>query len=78
MINWKSSEEELPEKDGTYEVSNFPEAENDGLRREMTSTSWYDGYGFQYLGVYREPKYWRDPPIFKEKRYGKQNCNPIK
>jgi hypothetical protein len=71
MLNWIQTESELPQKDGTYEICNHPEAENDGIRREMTATAYYDGYGFQYLGVYRIPKYWREHPK-TEKKYGKQ------
>lgn len=70
-LDWIESEKELPQEDGTYEICNHPEAENDGIRREMTATAYYDGYGFQYLGVYRIPKYWRDYKRL-EKKYGKQ------
>jgi hypothetical protein len=68
--DWIDVEDELPPCDGTYEITNFPENEIDWLKRTMTATGYYDGYGFGYLGVYRTPKYWRKySPI--EKRYGK-------
>lgn len=66
---WISVNDELPSQDGAYEVTNHPEQE-DWLKREMTATAYYNGYGFEYLGVYRTPKFWRkyEP---KEKYYGK-------
>ena len=60
ITDWIKSSEELPGEDEMYEICNYPEAENDGIRREMTATAYYDGYGFQYLGVYRDPLYWRN------------------
>jgi len=61
-LDWIETEKELPQEDGTYEICNHP---------EMTATAYYDGYGFQYLGIYRIPKYWKDYKIL-EKKYGKQ------
>lgn len=66
---WIETEKELPPQDGSYEICNHPELENDSLRREVTTISWYDGYGFQWLGVYRQPKYWRKYEMI-QKRYG--------
>ncbi len=67
---WKSVEEELPPEDGIYEVTNFPTHEEDWIKREMTGTAYYDGYGFSYLGIYRTPEYWRKYEK-QEKKYGK-------
>lgn len=69
-INWIETEKELPPQDGIYEITNHPEKEDDLLRREMTSTAFYDGYGFNFLGVYRQAKFWRKFE-YVEKRYGK-------
>lgn len=67
---WIDVQVELPPCDDMYEITNFPEYEEDWIKRELTSTAYYDGYGFNYLGVYRTPKYWRKwQPA--EKRYGK-------
>jgi hypothetical protein len=67
---WIFVEEELPPEDGIYEVTNHPNHE-DWIKREYTATAYYDGYGFEYLGVYRTPKYWRKyEPM--QKKYGKQ------
>jgi len=71
--DWIECEKELPEKDGCYEICSHPELEIDGIKRECTATAYYDGFGFQYLGVYREPKYWRKYE-YLEKKYGKQEC----
>ncbi len=70
-MNWIKCSKELPSEDGTYEICNCPEKEDDPIRREMTATAYYDGYGFNFLGVYRQPKYWRKYE-FLEKKYGKQ------
>ncbi len=67
---WISSDDELPPDDGTYEITNQPEAEGDWCQRAMTSTAYYDGYGFSYLGVYRTPKFWRKYE-YTQKKYGK-------
>ena len=68
---WKKSEEELPPCDGFYEISNDPsDPEHVGVAK-------YDGYAFDYLGIYREPKFWR-ATVEKNKRYGKiidGNCS---
>ena len=69
--NWIECSKELPEKDGSYEICNHPELENDNLKRECTTTAYYDGYGFQWLGIYRMPKYWRKYNM-AERKYGKQ------
>lgn len=69
-FKWISIEEELPPCDGTYEITNHPEFEEDPIKRELTSTAYYDGYGFEFLGVYRNPGYWRKFEM-KEKKYGK-------
>ena len=71
MIEWIKTEEELPPCDGIYEVTNHPEIEEDPIIRHVTSTANYDGWGFQYLGVYRNPGYWRKIPERKQKIYGK-------
>lgn len=76
MNRWILTEDELPEEDGQYEICNHPELEIDGIRRECTATAYYDGYGFQYLGVYRSPKYWKHYQ-FLEKKYGKQKKEKI-
>ena len=68
---WVETQKELPDADGQYEICNHPELENDSIKREVTATAYYDGYGFKYLGVYREPKYWRNYKKL-EKKYGKQ------
>jgi hypothetical protein len=70
---WIKCKDELPPEDGTYEVTNLPEWEEDPIKREYTSTAYYDGYGFQYLGVYRPCLFWRKYEKL-EKKYGKQNA----
>lgn len=68
--SWISVKEELPPKDGIYEVTNHPDIENNWTNRNLTILATYDGYGFEYLGIYRFPRYWRKYEL-KEKRYGK-------
>jgi hypothetical protein len=63
--SWVSCEYELPMKDGFYEVTNHP-------LRDTFGQCWYDGYGFLFENIYRNPKYWREIER-KEKRYGKIN-----
>lgn len=70
-IDWINTLKELPYEDGTYEITNLPEIEEDSITRNVTSTAYYDGYGFQYLGVYRNPGYWRKNDFKLEKKYGK-------
>ena len=67
---WIESAKELPPCDGSYEITNNPTLDEDWTQRIPISICWYDGLGFSYGGVYREPKYWRkwEP---REKRYGK-------
>lgn len=72
-INWVSVEDELPPVDGMYEITNHPEFSEDPIRRECTGTAYYDGWGFEYLGVYRSPGYWRKITPKLKKRYGKKN-----
>lgn len=67
---WIEVTKELPPCDGTYEITNNPQLENDWINRYPTGTAYYNGYGFEYLGIYRSPKYWRKYE-FKEKKYGK-------
>ena len=69
-MEWIKSSEELPPCDGSYEITNFPDAEGDWANRNVTASAYYDGYGFSYGGVYREPAYWRNCKRL-EKRYGK-------
>jgi hypothetical protein len=67
---WIDTEKELPPDDGTYEITNNPDYENDPIKREGTSTAYYDGLGFNYCGVYRNVRYWRRyEPM--QKRYGR-------
>lgn len=69
-MKWIDASKELPPCDGTYEITNFPEHEEDPIRREVTATAYYDGWGFKYLGVYRNPRFWCKFTERKEKRYG--------
>ncbi len=66
---WIASNICLPYKDGCYEVTNNPESDDDPLTRHSITLAFYDGYGFEINGVYREPRYWRETKIF-ERRYG--------
>ncbi len=60
---WISCDQELPPKDGLYEVCSIP-------GRDFGACI-YDGFGFTYLGIYRDGvKYWRH--MEHKKRYGKQ------
>lgn len=58
---WIESSKELPPCDGSYEITNTPLWENDKdwTQRHPIATSYYDGYGFSYGGIYREPSFWR-------------------
>lgn len=67
---WISVQDELPSKDGIYEITNHPEKEDDWCKHNMTGTAFYDGYGFEYLGIYRNPLFWRKYTV-TEKKYGK-------
>lgn len=69
---WIETEKELPSEDGTYEITNNPnwEGDLDWTQRHPISTAYYDGWGFSYGGIYREPKYWRKFEL-RERRYGK-------
>jgi hypothetical protein len=66
---WNETDKILPEKDGVYEICNYPEEENK-VFFGTTATAFYDGYGFK-CGVYRYPRYWRIPRMTEPKRYGK-------
>lgn len=69
-MTWIKSSEELPEKDGCYEITNNPELENSLEGVFHFGVAKYDGYGFKYLDIYRRPLYWRTiTPL--EKKYGK-------
>lgn len=63
-MNWINTEEELPPKDGQYEVTNNDHVEDIYL-------AYYNGYWF-YIGdiFYFMPTYWR-PHQEKKRRYGK-------
>jgi len=62
--SWKRCVDELPEKDGLYEVTNSRTSEFDiGICE-------YNGYGFIYDSHYVCPLFWREIKR-KEKRYGK-------
>ncbi len=67
---WICCDEELPPCDGTYEITNNPDWEEGPINRYFTALACYDGYGFEHLGIYRYPGWWRkyERP---EKRYGK-------
>ncbi len=67
---WILCSEELPPCDGTYEVSDYPDQDQNCLMRHLITLGYYDGYGFQFSGIYKEPKYWRDYKK-REVRYGK-------
>lgn len=71
-MNWIKSSEELPEKDGLYEITNYPNIENDKEIGFHFGVAEYDGYGFKYENIYRRPLYWR-AIIPLQKRYGKLN-----
>ena len=60
---WINADEELPEKDGYYWVSNHPEKPFD------FGTCQYDGFGFISDGIYRNVKYWANPKPM-QKKYG--------
>lgn len=72
MHEWIESQKELPPCDGSYEITNTPHQENDvdWTQKAPICMAYYDGYGFSYGGVHREPKYWRkfEP---RTKKYGK-------
>lgn len=65
MSQWIESQKELPPCDGTYQVTNHTDSLYD-LRIFA-----YDGYGFTFDGIYREPKFWRKITEL-HKKYGKQ------
>lgn len=73
-INWIETEKELPPRDGIYEVTNHLELEYDPTEKGYISSSYYDGYGFECLGVYRPVKYWRERQEIRRK-YGKIKWN---
>lgn len=64
-MEWKCVDEELPPKDGLYEVTSSPHSNFIGI-------AMYDGYGFKVEEIYRCVGYWRDYGT-KPKRYGKVN-----
>ena len=68
QFEWKHVGRELPMKDGFYAVTNNPMHDVEGI-------CWYDGYGFLYESIYRNPTYWKEIER-KQKRYGKLN-DPI-
>lgn len=72
MTDWIETDIELPPCDGLYEVTNHPEFEKKPSKEELFSIAFYDGYGFKYLGIYRNPKWWRKNSE-RMKRYGKIN-----
>jgi|GEM_PF-6832136 hypothetical protein len=61
---WVSTEDELPDRDGYYLVTNNPKNSYD------LGCCQYDGYGFRSLNTYRNVKYWMTP-VENIKRYGK-------
>lgn len=63
-MDWKDVDKELPEKDGMYEITNRIDGEKSPIW-----PAFYDGIGFESMGVYRNPKYWRKSSV--EKKYGK-------
>ena len=63
---WILIEEELPPKDGIYEVTCYP----GDLDPYDKTCMQYDGIGFSYISAYRNPKAWRFI-VEKQKRYGK-------
>lgn len=66
-MEWIRCSDELPTKDGLYEVTNLPEASgSQGILQ-------YDGYGFIHEGIYRPVDYWRNHTSTREKKYGKVN-----
>jgi len=70
-MKWINTNEELPPENNTYEVTNFPEYEDDSILRKTTTLAFYDGWGFQWSGVYIYPSYWRNPKPYDKRRYGK-------
>jgi len=70
---WIDVNEELPPRNGFYEVTNNPSGPdtfpNVGFAK-------YDGYGFLIDSIYREPSFWRvyKPSKQRERRYGKQTA----
>ena len=70
MTEWILCEDELPPKDGFFEVTNNPKHAF-YPSSNLNGVIYYDGIGFLFAGAYRPVKYWREyKPI--EKRYGKQ------
>ena len=64
---WIDSAKELPPCNGQYQVTN-------NIDKKYTSIIGmceYDGYGFCYLGIYKEPLYWRHLGPQLEKINGK-------
>lgn len=68
-MGWKCVDDQLPPFDGIYEITNHPQAEDDPYNR-LIGTAYYDGLGFEYMGVYRSPRYWRGPRDTEKKKYG--------
>lgn len=60
---WINTREMLPECDGLYEVTNRLNSYPQAIMK-------YDGYGFEFDGIYRCISYWR-PMRKMEKQYGK-------
>jgi hypothetical protein len=63
MINWIKCEDELPKEDGQYWIC--------GMAQHVIGYAFYDGWGFQSEGIYREPYFWAYREE-KQKKYGKQ------
>ncbi len=68
MIDWLSCEEQLPPCDGHYLITNNPKDPFSPIGIAL-----YDGYGFLYDKIYRNPKYWA---FYEEckKKYGRTNA----
>jgi hypothetical protein len=63
---WIECAKELPPFDGIYNIS------NDNINQSLGISVRYDGYGFIFNDIYRDPKYWRYIDQSK-KKYGKQD-----
>lgn len=69
---WTATDKELPPEDGTYLITNDPHwrsSESSLICSTLEVPAHYDGYGFNYLGIYRDAMYWKkyNPP---KKKYG--------
>jgi len=63
--NWISVDDELPPKDGLYEVT------NDNTLIQQQGIMQYDGIGFFLASAYKPVQYWRYYISNIKKRYGK-------